>query len=304
MEKASLKNEIYYHYISSNNNDVLYNIVFGYENCSKDKMQIGPSKKNVFVLHYVLSGRGELHIQDKQFALSTDDVFLIPPDIQYEYKQDLDFPWEYIWFEFSGSKAKFFCNEARLTLESPVYHCKNAIIREDLLEVLDCPDSSIALELHSLAHMYKLISQIIDERHVKMNPISKKQNTINAVQNYININLSDSNLGLKKISDAIYMNASYLSRIFKEVTGVNLNKHINRMRVQKAIELLLEKTYSIKDITFMVGYKDPHYFSSIFKKYISANPSKFKDLGALSKNIDKDIFDKIESDLLNEDLEE
>jgi len=51
---------------------------------------------------------------------------------------------------------------------------------------------------------------------------------------------------------------------------------LTEIRLKKAKELLLENRLSLKEISYQVGYKDPNYFSRVFKKYFRQSPRKFQ----------------------------
>ena len=100
------------------------------------------------------------------------------------------------------------------------------------------------------------------------NPIVKK--TID----YILLNLGNS-LTQSQIAEEIHVNPSYLSRKFKEETGMNLTEFINQKRVDEAKLYLQRGNIPITDIAFMVGFNDLNYFSKVFKKLTSVTPSQY-----------------------------
>ena len=69
------------------------------------------------------------------------------------------------------------------------------------------------------------------------------------------------------------MNASYLSRIFSEKTGVTLVYYINRMRIQKAIKLIKTGDCTMTEISTLCGFGTIRNFNDIFKKYTGYAPS-------------------------------
>ena len=279
-----LESEIYYRYINSQNNDDLYVLSFGYEKCKPLKSPTLSRQKNNFLIIYVLSGQGEFAYNEISYRLGKEDVFVIYPNTISSYWQDQSDPWEYMWFEFSGIKSKLLLEKAMFSLNNPVYHCKNEKIRDGLLELFDSIQNPLAMELNSLSHLFKLLSQFINDRNFDFNiKLTQKQLSINFVKYYINMNISNNELSLTEISNQIHINPSYLSRIFKAITGTTLSKYIILVRIKKACELLETKLYSIKEITYMVGYSDPHYFSTEFSKYIGICPKKYTNEGIVQK---------------------
>lgn len=72
------------------------------------------------------------------------------------------------------------------------------------------------------------------------------------------------------------LSSSYLCRVFKEETGVNINTYINNLRMAKAVRLLEDKNYYIKEVAISVGFDDQLYFSRLFKKYYGVTPSQYR----------------------------
>lgn len=84
------------------------------------------------------------------------------------------------------------------------------------------------------------------------------------------------NLTLKMIADELYMNPTYLGRLFKDDVGESFSTFLTKLRVQKAIELLNNVTFKVYEVSDLVGFKDPAYFSLIFKKYMGMTPQEFQ----------------------------
>ena len=91
---------------------------------------------------------------------------------------------------------------------------------------------------------------------------------------YILLNLGNS-LTQSQIAEEIHVNPSYLSRKFKEETGMNITEFINQKRVEEAKLYLQRGNISITDIAFLVGFNDLNYFSKVFKKLTSVTPSQY-----------------------------
>ncbi|MDO5738011.1 MAG: AraC family transcriptional regulator [Eubacteriales bacterium] len=94
---------------------------------------------------------------------------------------------------------------------------------------------------------------------------------------YIRENL-DKDLSLKAVSEQVYLNRSYFSTLFKEVTGQNLTFFVRNERVKQAERLLLGTTASIEEIANRCGFSSPAYFATIFKKVTGLRPSDYRDL--------------------------
>ena len=98
---------------------------------------------------------------------------------------------------------------------------------------------------------------------------------IRKVVSYLRYNYSQE-ISLAKLAKTAAMAPSYLSRQFKEETGMTISETIRRMRCDQAARLLKETGISIAEISSFVGYQDSNYFVKVFKKTLGKTPSEFR----------------------------
>jgi two-component system response regulator YesN len=101
-----------------------------------------------------------------------------------------------------------------------------------------------------------------------------------AAMRYTRHNLSNPQLSLKWLAEnCIYMNADYLSRRFLKETGEKYSAFLNRLRIEKAKELILQYDGDyIYRVAEQVGCgHNPQYFSQLFKKWAGCTPSQYRE---------------------------
>lgn len=82
---------------------------------------------------------------------------------------------------------------------------------------------------------------------------------------------------LKKISNDLDLNPSYLSREFsKYFEDLNFGEYVRKLRIEKAINLIENSTYSLTEIAYMTGFSDQSHFTRIFKLHTGKNPSSYR----------------------------
>jgi YesN/AraC family two-component response regulator len=79
----------------------------------------------------------------------------------------------------------------------------------------------------------------------------------------------------KDVSNAINVNRSYLSKIFKNEVGENITDYIHRVKIDLAIELMESNIYKHNEISELLGYSNYSYFSKVFKKIHGKTPNKY-----------------------------
>jgi two-component system response regulator YesN len=99
---------------------------------------------------------------------------------------------------------------------------------------------------------------------------------VNGALSYIDKNFCDPNLSLKTAAAMVYSNESYLSRVFKKEVGLSLIEYVMKKRIEESIFLLNTTDLKVYEIAEKVGFRDSHYFSICFKKYVGVTVKEFK----------------------------
>ena len=108
--------------------------------------------------------------------------------------------------------------------------------------------------------------------------LKKQQNRyIVAARKYIDENFSDSNLYLNVIAEAVHVNPTYLSRLFKSNLGIYFTDYLNKYRVERSILLLENTSKSIKEVAFECGFNSVQNYIRVFKKHIGLSPGQYRD---------------------------
>lgn len=96
------------------------------------------------------------------------------------------------------------------------------------------------------------------------------------IEKYIDDNYTNPDLNISDISNAFHLSISYVCTKYKKVTGNTINGHITSVRMQHAKTLLLQNEYSSEQVSELVGYRDPNYFSRAFKKVYGMTVTEYK----------------------------
>jgi len=96
---------------------------------------------------------------------------------------------------------------------------------------------------------------------------------------YIYEHYSDEELSLNTLAAQVNFSPNHLSSIFKQETGQPFIKYLTDYRMNMAKDLLRRTSKKSNEIGIMVGYKDPHYFSYLFKKTQGVTPTQYRNRG-------------------------
>ncbi len=137
-------------------------------------------------------------------------------------------------------------------------------------------------QIYSMSTIYELkeyLQNLIIKvtEHFSSKYIQKNTNIINKVKDIIEKHYSE-DINVSKIAGSVYMSPNYVGLIFKQETGKSITEYITQTRMDAAKELLKNSTAKILEIAELVGYDNPQYFSTIFKKYYGVHPNQFRTM--------------------------
>lgn len=138
-----------------------------------------------------------------------------------------------------------------------------AYTRFDTFPTLDDIREAASFRLQQVVHMmeYRLEQQ--------------QQSIFAKAKRYLEEHFHE-NVSLETVAGHVGLSSYYFSKLFKERAGVTFIDYLTQLRVEEAKRLLVESGYSLKEICFEVGYRDPNYFSRVFKKTAGMTPSAFR----------------------------
>ena len=88
-------------------------------------------------------------------------------------------------------------------------------------------------------------------------------------------NMDNEEFSSNDFSKALCMSRSNLHLKMKSITGESATKFIRKIRFNYACKLLLDRKYSISEISSMVGFNSPSYFATSFKKHVGCLPTEY-----------------------------
>src|SRR5690625_3298810 len=124
-------------------------------------------------------------------------------------------------------------------------------------------------ELQTL--MEKLISTYI---YLVRNSINTYSLHVSRSIRYIHSQLYEP-ITVKEVATHVNINPKYLSKVFTDEVGISTSQYIIEKKMEEAKELLIQTSYTVKEISDMLGYCSPNYFSTEFKKRVGVSPKKY-----------------------------
>jgi two-component system response regulator YesN len=107
-------------------------------------------------------------------------------------------------------------------------------------------------------------------------PNDQHTQIIRQARDYIDHHYANPDLSLNEVAAQVNLSASHFSVVFSQETDQTFKEYLTGIRINKAKELLRMTTLRSAEIAYQVGYNDPHYFSSVFKKNTGLAPIEFR----------------------------
>ncbi len=145
--------------------------------------------------------------------------------------------------------------------------------KEEFLGQIPATDRNMSAE-ELRSYLCSVLTAAVEVRDIE----SQKQSgdIVDTAVKYIDKNYTDENISLNSVAQAINISANYLSALFSQKTGVSFVEYLTQKRMTKAKQLLRQSNKRSGEIAYEVGYKDPRYFSFVFKKTQGCTPKSFR----------------------------
>ncbi|HHW66620.1 MAG TPA: response regulator [Epulopiscium sp.] len=126
------------------------------------------------------------------------------------------------------------------------------------------------------SYITRLLTIAIEQRDVIRT--KRYHRMIEQAKEYINEHYADENISLNEVAAYVNISPSHFSTVFSRETGKSFIRYLTDLRMNKAKELLKCSDLRCSEISMAVGYKDPHYFSYLFKKEQNCTPKQYRNM--------------------------
>lgn len=255
---------------------------YGWEQCDPAH-SFGPASRAHYLFHYVISGTGTLFAENSrkesvEYHIKSGQGFLIFPHQICTYMADEKLPWEYVWLEFDGLKAKEALESIGLSKDTPIYRPRYKDIAQQMMNEMlyiarHSQDSSFSLIGHLFLFLDALArssSPAVSLQGNRMRDFYIKEALVFIEQNFQN------DITVEDIAAFCGLNRSYFGKIFRDTVGKSPQDFLISYRMSKAGELLKLTSLSIADVGNAVGYPNQLHFSRAFKNAYGVSPRNWR----------------------------
>lgn len=254
---------------------------YGQEQC-RPNHSFGPGLRSHYLIHYIISGKGTFCVtvnnQEVVYKLEKGQAFLITPDMLIYYYADAEDPWEYMWIEVDGLKAKEYIGQAGLSCNAPIYNAVSEELREIMVGHLHQIVSKEQMPVPELiGYTYLFLSALIQSsdqaRKFPTNRIQEfyVRSTIGFIEQHYMEDIT-----IDDMASALGLSRSYFSKLFKKLTQKSPQDYLIAYRMNKSCELMRSTNMNIGEIAVLVGYNNQFHFSRAFKNFMQQSPNEWR----------------------------
>lgn len=245
----------------------------------------GPHKRDHYLFHYVISGRGTLYANEQTYHIEGGRGFLIVPDQTTTYVADTDDPWEYTWIEFDGLRVSESLSLAGLSPTQPVYtpqnHEAGLALQEQMMYIVNHPQDS---PVRQIGNGFLFLDQLVQSSVARRLPSQRRLRDfyMKEALSFIEQNYQR-DISIEEIAAFCGLNRSYFGKVFRDSMGESPQAFLLHYRMARAAQMLKETTLPIGTISTMVSYANQLHFSRAFKSVYGVAPRTYRQTHFIRK---------------------
>jgi len=285
----------YIHFFDADRNSDISFVQAGFHN-TEGGYSFGPVVRDHFLIHFVLSGRGVLELNNRRYIVKAGECFLIYPHQISYYESSADNPWEYMWLGFCGNRAESLADSAGFSYEKEI---RPMVLQQEITQELQkfidfldkrcdgvLPEDILYFTSVTYSILYLLTSGLREhkdsgyapEQHKneKKRKLSKDSEYVRTIISIVQTSYAE-NILVEKIAEKLGFNRSNLNSVFKSHTGMSIKDYLTNYRISVSKKLLSDSGNSIQVVALKSGFSDPLYFSKMFKKQTGLSPLSYRN---------------------------
>lgn len=234
-------------------------------------------------IFYVVGGSGKFNIEGKLLPVTTDDMVIVNPDVEHTEVSYNKRPLEYIvlgveGLEYSAGEdadERWFMTNMQNAREA-LLHALREMLREIEFKAvgyeLICQDLLEVLILRLMRHAGL---QFLPTKTEHRKPGRKPSKECAAVRHYIDNHFKE-NINLDMLSELVHVNKYYMVHSFTKEYGISPINYLISRRIEESKYLLSDTDHSLSQISHMLGFSSPSYFSQSFRRLEGVSPMEFR----------------------------
>jgi len=245
---------------------------------------------------YVAAGAGTFSIAGRKYDLGPHDLFIARPGQPHEIVSSRGDPLEiYFWAhtvepaeprpanrdeESVAKLVQLLTTGAMPLVTAPAIGAVLTLMAEEAsrrlpgyFRVINDLFTTLVIETARAASPNAVRPEVAAQR-----ARSIAESVVQTAIQYLQDNLAQ-RFEVRDVAAQVNLSERQLSRIFRNATGASILTYLTRLRMDRAMQLLLHSELPIKQVAAAVGYPDTHYFTTLFGRYTRTTPGAYRRSG-------------------------
>jgi AraC-like DNA-binding protein/mannose-6-phosphate isomerase-like protein (cupin superfamily) len=236
-----------------------------------------PHVHNYTELFYIVGGQGQFRIDDELFSVSADQLVIVNPNIAHTEVSYDAHPMEYIVIGIEGLELSVDRNSGgRFCIFSFPEDNHALTCMQHILQEMQTRNPHY--QTLCQAYMEILVVQLLRDASfsgtsVSADPINSRQCTM--IRRYIDNHYKEP-LTLDLLAEKANVNKYYLSHMYKEAYSISPISYMIACRIKEGKRLLADTDLPLSQISSILGFSSPSYFSQSFRKAEGVSPLEYR----------------------------
>ncbi|MEN6385331.1 MAG: AraC family transcriptional regulator [Phycisphaerales bacterium] len=256
--------------------DNLAVIVTGFKRASHD-YKFSFDNYPFFRLVYTSKGNATIITKTGKLDIQNGSIYGFAPNEIGQIINQSEKPWDHYYIHFTGKNATKLYNQAAFPSQRVIQTVNPAdleLIFENI--VREATNQSAYSQIICNSYLNILMHKLATELTSNQQHHCTSQTTYLKCRTYINKNFSKIHT-IEQIADDCFVNKVYLCRLFRQYTNISPMQFVIKLKMNKAALLLMQTSYSIKQIAYELNFESQYYFSRTFKKYYGISPKTYRE---------------------------
>lgn len=227
-----------------------------------------------------ISGEGSISIGGNTISLCENSGVLLSPHMTHSYQTITD-TWRTVYLTFGG--RMIFDLLAHMGLKTDAIYCweTESPINAHIFNLLDkVKHTDDTFGLMTSTYVYQFLLMVNNYAGLQKNPdVSEKLELLQPLINWMKINISNPDIGVREFASYIDISPRRLNTLFQETFNISPYSYFLNLRIRKAKQILFNsEEISIKCISGEVGFRSVSHFIATFKRIVGLPPEHFRRL--------------------------
>ena len=227
-----------------------------------------------------IRGEGSISVEGNIVSLHENSGILLSPHMTHHYEAVTE-TWQTVYLTFGGRMIADLLTHIGLKTDAIYCWETESPINTHIFNLLDkVKQTDDAFGLITSTYVYQFLLMVNNYAGLQKNPeVSEKLELLQPLINWMMVNVSDPNVGVREFASYLDISPRQLNTLFQETFNISPYSYFLNLRIRKAKQILFNsEDIAIKFISEEVGFRSVSHFIATFKRIVGLPPEHFRRL--------------------------